>query len=354
MRRVYTIGGAWVAILMLAGDCLAGDPNQAARNAQAAQAARAQQAMGTRSSQPYASPQQYSAAQPNQAARNAAAAQAARAQAAMGQSRQSAAAQAAAAVQAAANSSPYPYPYGYGSPGYGYYRYRYPYGPNGSTQYILGYDPYSGQSYLIPNPGGYSPYSPYGYRNPYYNNPYLGFGYPGAVFVNPGQLYGVGPIQQLMGVGGWFQQPQNVAPFAAGGNIIAGGGNVIPGGGNVVGGGNVNPGFANANPPAPANGNPPAANAVANNPPAPKPAVGNKAQELAWKFIAFGDAQFADLKFNEALDRYRRARREAPHLGDAWFREGFALAAMGKFDQAAKAMAAGWMKSSTGPTRISA
>jgi tetratricopeptide (TPR) repeat protein len=63
--------------------------------------------------------------------------------------------------------------------------------------------------------------------------------------------------------------------------------------------------------------------------------------ELAWKFIAFGDAQFADLKYNDALDRYRRARREAPHLGDAWFREGFALAAMGKYDLAAKAMRRG-------------
>ena len=75
---------------------------------------------------------------------------------------------------------------------------------------MLGYDPYTGQTFLYPYSGGYTPYgyspygyspygySPYGYRYPYYGNPYLGFGYPAAVFVNPGQLFGLGPIQQSM------------------------------------------------------------------------------------------------------------------------------------------------------------
>jgi tetratricopeptide (TPR) repeat protein len=98
---------------------------------------------------------------------------------------------------------------------------------------------------------------------------------------------------------------------------------------------NANPGFGN--------GNNPGGNAVGGNggPAAHKAAVGSKALELGWKFIAFGDARFGDLKYSEALDRYRRATHECPTLGDAWFREGFALAAMGNYEQAAKAMRRG-------------
>jgi Tfp pilus assembly protein PilF len=232
------------------------------------------------------------------------------------------------------------YPYGYGGYRNYYAPYGYSYAPYGTNPYVMGYDPYSGQTYLSPYAGGYSPngyspygygyspygYSPYAYRNPYYGNPYLGWGYPGAVFVNPGQLYGVGPIQQLMGVDQGLDSRQNVAPFAnANPNAAANGNN-----------NNANPGFANANPPR--------RNAVAGkaaDAPPRKPAAGGKSLELAWKFITFGDARFGDLKFNEAMERYRRAVRECPTLGDAWFREGFAFAAMGKYDQAAKAMRRG-------------
>src|SRR5208283_4723238 len=73
----------------------------------------------------------------------------------------------------------------------------------------------------------------------------------------------------------------------------------------------------------------------------PAPAGGGKAMEIAWKFITFGDAHFGDQKYNDALDRYRRAARECPTLSDAWFREGFALAALARYDQAAKAMRRG-------------
>jgi tetratricopeptide (TPR) repeat protein len=55
---------------------------------------------------------------------------------------------------------------------------------------------------------------------------------------------------------------------------------------------------------------------------------------LAGKFIGFGDAQFAKKKFGEANDRYRKAAQIAPQLADAWFRQGFALAALGRHDQA--------------------
>ena len=51
--------------------------------------------------------------------------------------------------------------------------------------------------------------------------------------------------------------------------------------------------------------------------------------------------RFGDLKYTEALDRYRRAAHECPSLGDAWLREGFSQAAIGNYDQAAKAMRRG-------------
>ena len=214
------------------------------------------------------------------------------------------------------------YPYG----GYGYFSpYGYPYSPYGTTPYALGYDPYTGQAFIYPYSGGYYGNSPYAYQYPYYANPNLGFGYPGAVFANAGQLFGLGPIEQLMGGGQGIPQQANAGLFGNGNGNLPGNGN-----------NNANPGLGNANNPggnAQANGNAPLA-------PAPhKPAVvGTKAMELAWKFISFGDARFGDLKYAEALDRYRRATHEAPTLGDAWFREGFALAGMGNYDQAAKAM----------------
>ena len=129
----------------------------------------------------------------------------------------------------------------------------------------MGYDPYSGQSYLYP--GGYSnSYSPYGYNGygngyPYYGR-YLGYGYPGAVFANPGQLFGIGPIQQLMGVNPGFNQQPNVGPFA---NFNQ---NPVPNANNN----NVNPGFAGGNQPA---GNQPGGN-VAANVPAPRSPISRR------------------------------------------------------------------------------
>jgi tetratricopeptide (TPR) repeat protein len=67
---------------------------------------------------------------------------------------------------------------------------------------------------------------------------------------------------------------------------------------------------------------------------------GSNAQStaLAGRFITFGDAQFAKRNFVEANNRYRTAARTAPQLADAWFRQGLALAAMGRFPQAADAI----------------
>jgi len=63
--------------------------------------------------------------------------------------------------------------------------------------------------------------------------------------------------------------------------------------------------------------------------------------ELARKFIAIGDNHFANQRFIEANSRYRTAARAAPQLADVYFRQGFALAATGRYDLAAKALKRG-------------
>lgn len=76
-----------------------------------------------------------------------------------------------------------------------------------------------------------------------------------------------------------------------------------------------------------------------------------QANALAWRFIGFGDAQFAQQKYVDANVRYRKAVSAAPQLADARFRQGFALAAIGRYEQAVAAMKRGlkldpnWTKS---------
>jgi tetratricopeptide (TPR) repeat protein len=321
MNRNFVLGGAWSLALSIGVVCVAADTNRQNNQPVPPPAPRANQGPATGGGRFAVQPSNNGnndaarrAAQSAAAARNAAAARVLQPQ----------------LTTPSGSGSSYSifrgyYPYG----GYGYFSpYGYPYSPYGTTPYALGYDPYSGQAYLYPYSGGYYGNSPYAYRYPYYTNPYLGFGYPGAVFANPGQLFGLGPIEQLMGGGQGIPQQANAGLFGNGnGNLPANGNN------------NANPGLGNANNPG---GN---AQANGNAPPAPAPrkpvVAGTKAMELAWKFISFGDARFGDLKYAEALDRYRRATHECPTLGDAWFREGFALAGMGNYDQAAKAMRRG-------------
>lgn len=325
MQRILVSVGTWASIVFVAGLCLATDPrrpgNQPAAPASPQPAASGGAGGGFR----YAAPSHNGGSNASAYQRAAEARRAAQAAAA------------AANVQRNSNnyysSSGYS-PYGYSPYGYSPYGYPYsPYGyyPPGTNPYVLGYDPSTGAMFLYPYGGGYSSYYPpssypYAYPNrySYYRNPYLGYGYPSAVFANAGQLYGLGPIQQLMGVSQWFQPPANANGLANGNAHANDNAN-----GNA---GNANPGLAN-------NGN--AARQDA-DPPARKPAAGGgMALEIAWKFITFGDAHFGNQKYNDALDRYRRAARECPTLADAWFREGFALAALGRYDQAAKAMRRG-------------
>lgn len=86
-------------------------------------------------------------------------------------------------------------------------------------------------------------------------------------------------------------------------------------------------------PPAPAD--PPPARVAAN------PAANAGASELAQKYIAYGDALFAKQKYVEANERYRKAARTSPQFAAAWFRQGFALAAIGRCDMAAAAVKRG-------------
>ena len=62
---------------------------------------------------------------------------------------------------------------------------------------------------------------------------------------------------------------------------------------------------------------------------------------MASKYIDYGDALFAKQKYVEANDRYRKAARSTPQLAVTWFRQGFALAAIGRCDQAAAAIKRG-------------
>ncbi|NLY02517.1 MAG: tetratricopeptide repeat protein [Rhodopirellula sp.] len=62
---------------------------------------------------------------------------------------------------------------------------------------------------------------------------------------------------------------------------------------------------------------------------------------LGRRFIEFGDAQFHDQKYTTAYLRYKEAVKAAPVLGDAWFRQGFALVASGRYEWAARALKRG-------------
>lgn len=92
-------------------------------------------------------------------------------------------------------------------------------------------------------------------------------------------------------------------------------------------------------------------NAGAFDPPADEERAAKKARAaqvaaarrdaVASKSIGSGDAFFATKKYADANERYRKAARTTPQVGAAWFRQGFALAAMGRSNQAATAFKRG-------------
>ncbi len=66
-----------------------------------------------------------------------------------------------------------------------------------------------------------------------------------------------------------------------------------------------------------------------------------RAFALGWQFIDFGDGHFNNQKYADAYQRYKRAARAAPTLADAYFRQGFALIALGNYEQAANTIKRG-------------
>jgi tetratricopeptide (TPR) repeat protein len=78
---------------------------------------------------------------------------------------------------------------------------------------------------------------------------------------------------------------------------------------------------------------------------AKKPAAqrGTNAESIARarRFIALGDKMFGEGKYSDSYERYRMASQAAPGLADAYFRQGFALVASGRYETAAKALKRG-------------
>jgi|SRR5215469_14004845 len=88
---------------------------------------------------------------------------------------------------------------------------------------------------------------------------------------------------------------------------------------------------APARPSPKANRTPPAEDEGA-EPVRPKLRIAN-AEALARgrQFLEYGDARFRRQEFSDAYQRYRKAAEAAPNLADAYFRQGFAQAALGRY-----------------------
>lgn len=70
-------------------------------------------------------------------------------------------------------------------------------------------------------------------------------------------------------------------------------------------------------------------------------ATNAQSNALARRFITFGDARFAQQDFADANMRYRKAAEVAPSLADPFFRQAFALSALGRYDSAVTAVKRG-------------
>jgi tetratricopeptide (TPR) repeat protein len=153
-------------------------------------------------------------------------------------------------------------------------------------------------SYSYPYPYSYAyPYAyPYYYAPPYYS----GLNVLPPVWLPAESLYGPQAVRQFMGADALTAPRPNV-------NIIA------PGGSG-------------------------AQKADAGNQPKPTLRGTNReALELAWRHIGFGDADFENQKYSEANRHYRQAADVAPQVAEAYARQGYAMAALGRYDAAAKA-----------------
>lgn len=75
--------------------------------------------------------------------------------------------------------------------------------------------------------------------------------------------------------------------------------------------------------------------------PAPQRGTNRDSLASAGKFIGYGDNHFAAQRYNDANQRYKNAAEVAPGLADSYFRQGFALMAMGRYEAAIKAFKRG-------------
>jgi len=63
-----------------------------------------------------------------------------------------------------------------------------------------------------------------------------------------------------------------------------------------------------------------------------------KQEALAWRFIGFGDHHFAKGKYADAHSRYRKAAQACASVAEAYSRQGYSLAALGRYEAAVKAL----------------
>ena len=160
-------------------------------------------------------------------------------------------------------------------------------------------------------PYGYDYYGSPSYGSPYYGDPYggsSGYGYyNGPIFVPADSIFGPQAAQQFMG----------------------GGLGNAPSGGGLVKSSDFGNGGGGARP-------------VASDPkPAPVHNADPDPVATAQRIIGLGDSLFANQKYLEAFQRYKRAWETAPNLAEADFRQGIALIALGRYEPAAKAIKRG-------------
>jgi hypothetical protein len=67
--------------------------------------------------------------------------------------------------------------------------------------------------------------------------------------------------------------------------------------------------------------------------------VGTKAR--AGKFVGYGDMNFGKQKYLPAVERYKTAAQIAPDVAEVYFRQAYALVALGKYGEAVKAFRRG-------------
>lgn len=63
--------------------------------------------------------------------------------------------------------------------------------------------------------------------------------------------------------------------------------------------------------------------------------------QTAWRFLENGDRLFAEGKYRDAYGQYRNAAKAVPRLAEAYFRQVFALVAVGAYEPAARAAKSG-------------